>query len=95
LNPWDRITSPEAVRVLLADAGVTEAEIEAEAGRHPLRAPEDWWTAVLGSGFRCTVEQMGPEVAAKAREANIRQFRASGAAEIETNVIYAVARKPR
>ena len=83
------------MRALLADAGVTEAEIEAETGRHPLRAPEDWWTVVLGSGFRWTMDQMGPEVAAKAREANIRQFRASGATDIETNVVYALASKPR
>ena len=42
-NPWDCITDVEAVRRLLRDGGVTEADIIAEDGLQPLRSAEDWW----------------------------------------------------
>ncbi len=58
-NPWDRISEPSALRALLAEAGVADADILAEDGRQVLRSPEDWWTIVLGSGFRSVVDQMG------------------------------------
>jgi hypothetical protein len=83
------------VRTLLAGAGIVDAVIEAEAGCQTLLTPEDWWTVVLGSGFRWTVDQMGPEIAGQARAQNIRKMGESGATEIETNVIYALARKPK
>lgn len=92
-NPWDRITDPESVRRLLQDGGVPDAEIEAEQGCQPLRRPEDWWTIVLGSGYRWTVDRMDGDMAARVREANIRYMREHAVAEIDTNVIYAVATK--
>ncbi|MGI9384770.1 MAG: class I SAM-dependent methyltransferase [Methyloligellaceae bacterium] len=92
-NPWDRITDPEAVRRLLREGGVPNAEIEAEDGRQPLRTPEDWWTIVLGSGYRWTVDQMGSEAAERVRAANVRFMGENAIAAVETNVIYAVATK--
>jgi SAM-dependent methyltransferase len=92
-NPWDRITEPEPLRALLAEAGITNADILAEDGRQDLRSPEDWWTIVLGGGFRSIVDQMGPEMAGRLREANLAQIRSQSITSVETNVIYAVARK--
>jgi len=92
-NPWDRITEPAAVRALLAEADITSADIAAEDGRQDLRSPEDWWTIVLGSGFRSIVDQMGPELADRLRESNLARIRSRGITSVETNVIYAVARK--
>jgi len=62
-NPWDRISEPSALRALLAEAGVADADILAEDGRQVLRSPEDWWTIVLGSGSRSVVDQMGSDTA--------------------------------
>jgi SAM-dependent methyltransferase len=93
-NPWDRIAEPAALRRLFTEAGVAEAEIVAEDGRQELRSPEDWWTMVLGSGYRWTVDQMEPELAERLRNANLAWMRAHNVASVETNVIYAVARKP-
>jgi len=42
---------------------VADADILAEDGRQVLRSPEDWWTIVLGSGFRSVVDQMGSDTA--------------------------------
>ena len=92
-NPWDRITEPEPLRALLAEADIANAEIAAEDGRQGLRSPEDWWTIVLGSGFRSIVDQMGPEMAGRLRETNLSQIRSQGITSVEANVIYAVARK--
>jgi ubiquinone/menaquinone biosynthesis C-methylase UbiE len=51
-NPWDRITAPDAVGKLFADAGVRHVEVAAEEGYQVLRTPEDFWTIALGSGLR-------------------------------------------
>jgi ubiquinone/menaquinone biosynthesis C-methylase UbiE len=92
-NPWDRIAEPAALRRLFTEAGVAEAEIVAEDGRQALRSPEVWWTMVLGSGYRWTVDQMEPEMAKQLRNANLAWIRAHSVTSVETNVIYAVARK--
>src|ERR1700745_3332655 len=63
------------------------------SGQQPLRTPDDWWTIVLGWGYRWTVEQMDPETVALVREENLKVLRANEIKFIETNVIYAVATK--
>jgi ubiquinone/menaquinone biosynthesis C-methylase UbiE len=92
-KPWERITTPEAVRHLLWDSGIQDADVIAEDEQQPLRSPEDWWTIVLGSGYRWTVEQMDDKQVACVRAANLKTLRNSGTKFIETNVIYAVAEK--
>ncbi len=57
-NPWDRICDPPAVDAMLGEAGVEGAEVVAEAGQHPIASPEAWWAAVLGTGYRGTLEQL-------------------------------------
>jgi hypothetical protein len=90
-NPWDRITSPEAVRKLFADAGVPHAEVVAEEGYQALRTPEDFWTIALGSGLRWTIDQMGTEAASEAKQEILDALSARRIERVETNVIYAVA----
>jgi ubiquinone/menaquinone biosynthesis C-methylase UbiE len=93
-NPWDRIADPGALRKLFTEAGIAEAAIVPEDGRQELRSPEDWWTMVLGSGYRWTVDQMEPEMAERLRDANLAYIRSHNVTSVETNVIYAVARQP-
>ena len=94
-NPRDRISEPSALRALLAEAGVADADILAEDGRQVLRSPEDWWTIVLGSGFRSVVDQMGSDTAERVRTANLAWIGSQDVTSVETNVIYAAARKPK
>jgi len=91
-NPWDRITTPEALRKLFADSGVRNVEVVAEEGYQELRAPEDFWTIALGSGLRWTIDQMGPEVAQSVRKGIVDEFAATGVDRVATNVVYAIAR---
>jgi len=92
-NPWDRITTPEAVGKLLADAGVRNAEVAAEEGWQSLRGPEDFWTIALGSGLRWTIDQMGAALASGVRQEVVAVLAANKVARVATNVIYAVAHK--
>jgi ubiquinone/menaquinone biosynthesis C-methylase UbiE len=92
--PWDIITEPEALRGLLSDGGVPAPEIEAEDATHPLASPVAWWSLVMGSGYRGTIDQLTDEARARVREDNLRYVASAGITAIEANVIYAVARKP-
>jgi ubiquinone/menaquinone biosynthesis C-methylase UbiE len=93
-NPWDRIADPASLHKLFTEAEFAEAAIVAEDGRQALRSPEDWWTMVLGSGYRWTVDQMEPAMAERLRNANLEWIRSHNVTSVETNVIYAVAHKP-
>jgi ubiquinone/menaquinone biosynthesis C-methylase UbiE len=93
-NPWDRITEPWAVAQLLNEAGVSATEVVAQSGGQRFSIPEDWWTIVLGSGLRWTVEQLGPEAAERVKRHNLAWARNNAVDTVETNVIYAVATKP-
>ena len=92
-NPWDRVTTVEAVRELLISAGESDPIVEAEASRQPLRAPADWWTIVIGSGFVWTVDQMDAPAAERVRRDNLKSLETQYATFIETNSIYATAKK--
>lgn len=66
-NPWDRITTVEAVRGLLKYAFPDwegQSKVVSEEAVHPLSAPEDFWKVALGSGLRWPIEQMGAAKAA-------------------------------
>jgi ubiquinone/menaquinone biosynthesis C-methylase UbiE len=92
-NPWDRICDPPAVRQVLAEGGVERAEVIAEAGMHPIPSPEAWWAAVLGTGYRGTLEQLDAKAREHVRTANPDYIRDSGIRSVEANVVYAVATK--
>jgi hypothetical protein len=92
-NPWDRITTPEAVRQLLHDGGAQRVEVAAEDGYQALRTPEDFWTMALGSGLRWTIDQVGPQLAREVKQEVLDRLAAKGVERVETNVIYAIAEK--
>src|SRR5262249_1219350 len=92
-NPWERMVTAQAVGRLLTDGGIREAEITAEDGRQALQSADDWWTVVQGSGYRWTLEQMDNETIARVRDLNLETLRNNETRSIETNVIYAVAKK--
>jgi len=93
-NPWDRICDPSALRGLLVEAGIDQAEVVADAGEHPITSPEAWWSAVLGSGYRGTLERLDVQGCEHVRAANLRFIRDEGIRAVQANVVYAVATKP-
>lgn len=94
-NPWDRINDPAALRKIFDEGAVASPNIIAENRLHPIKSPEDWWTIVLGSGYRGTIELLDLAEQQKVKEANVAFIRDKNISAVETNVLYALATKPQ
>jgi SAM-dependent methyltransferase len=102
-NPWDRITTPEAVQRLIeeglagSDKGMgREVEVVAEECGHTLSTPEDFWRIALGSGLRWSIEQVGESKAMLLKKMLLQRLterREGPVRSIETNAIYGIARR--
>jgi ubiquinone/menaquinone biosynthesis C-methylase UbiE len=91
--PWDRISEPASLQALLEAGGATQVEVFSEVGTHELASPEDWWTIVMGGGFRGTIDQLDPSAVARVRQANLDFLENHQVSSLEVNVLYAVAHK--
>src|SRR5438552_2595877 len=74
--------------------GPATPTVEAEPGTHPLADPEDWWTVVLGTGHRATVEQLDPAAVRRVRAASVGWLREHDVRDLRADVIYAQTHKP-
>jgi len=92
-NPWDEITTPDALATLFARAGIGEAQIEAAAGRHELADPSRFWDVVLGSGYRATVDALRPDQQDALRGRLLRELHARGITTLRTDVVFGTATK--
>ena len=93
-NPWDRLVEPHQVATMLLAGGVEANVVEAESSVQPLNSPADFWTIVLGSGYRATVEQLDREQRERVRAATVTYLAEHDVRAVETNAIFALARKP-
>jgi len=93
-NPWDRINDPDSLTKIFDEAGIAPPKIVPENRLHPINSAEDWWTIVLGSGYRGTVEQLTLAERQKVQDANLAFIRDAKISAIETNVLYALGVKP-
>jgi ubiquinone/menaquinone biosynthesis C-methylase UbiE len=93
-NPWDRITTTDAVKQLFADAGIARVDVEPESGWQPLRSPRDFWSMVLGTGMRWTMDRMSVGESLEVEREVLEHLAAQHVERVETNVIYAAATKP-
>ena len=93
-NPWDRISEPASVRAMMRKGGVHTDDVVAESGTHPINSPADWWSIVLGSGYRGTIEQLDRKAQERVREANFKYVRETQLRSVAANVVYAIAGKP-
>jgi ubiquinone/menaquinone biosynthesis C-methylase UbiE len=94
-NPWDRINDPVSLGRLLNGGGVESPTIIAENRSHRINSAEDWWTILLGSGYRGTIEQLSRSERERVKAANLAFINAERISSIETNVLYARAAKSR
>jgi ubiquinone/menaquinone biosynthesis C-methylase UbiE len=93
IKPWSKIVEPAPLHALLTECGVTDPNVVEEPGRHPLHRPEDWWSIILGSGYRSTVDALSTPVRERVKAATIEAVRQERIQELRTDVIYAVAQK--
>lgn len=92
-NPWDRICDPPSLYAVMREGGVPDAEIVAVSSAHPIDSPQAWWWAVLGSGYRGTIEQLDADARHRVMTANFEYVARTGLSAVEANVVYAVARR--
>ena len=92
-NPWDRICDPFSLRALFTSAGIGGVDVQAQSDCHEIGSPDAWWAAVLGSGYRGTIDQLDAETLQRVKNANLDFIRSSGVRQVEANVVYAIAEK--
>jgi ubiquinone/menaquinone biosynthesis C-methylase UbiE len=92
-TPWDRISETALLQSLLASAGATAAVVIAESDTQTLQTPEDWWTIVMGGGWRGTVDQMDATTVERIQQANLADLETSGVRSLNVEVLYAIAQK--
>ncbi len=92
-NPWDKITTTDALRGLFQSAGIDQLEVEAVSGRHPVPTPEAFWDIVLGSGYRATIDDLTPPQRALVRDTVLDAVAAAGITAVRTDVLYGIARR--
>jgi ubiquinone/menaquinone biosynthesis C-methylase UbiE len=91
-TPWDRISEPTSLQALLASAGATAAVL-AESDTQMLQTPEDWWTIVMGGGWRGTIEQIDAPTVERIRQVNLDYLETSGVRSLDVDVLYAMAER--
>ncbi|WP_437754960.1 class I SAM-dependent methyltransferase [Sorangium sp. So ce1389] len=93
VRPWERIDSPDALRAMIAEAGVATCDVDAERSSQPLTSPDDFWVIALGSGYRGTIDKLDPGAQEAVKRDTLAPLRAQSALTAETNALYAIARK--
>ena len=93
-RPWSESQEPDSLKALFDEAGLSAPQVKAVDDQQRLESAEDWWTIVLGSGLRGTVEQIGPEAAARVRQATLRNLAADGVTSVECSTLHALRRSP-
>ena len=92
-NPWDEITTPAALAGLFSRAGVPHPAVAAVTGEHHLDHPDGFWDVVLGSGYRATVDALGPEQREQVRERLLAGLRSRAVRSLRTDVVFGTARR--
>jgi len=93
-NPWDEITTPEALTGLFSRAGVPGPAVVAQEGRHHLDHPDQFWDVVLGTGYRATADALGPGSRDRVRARLLAELRAADVTTLRTDVVFGTARRP-
>ena len=92
-TPWDRISDSNSLQAQLETGGATQVDVFEEVSTHELLSPEDWWTIVLGGGFRGTIDQLDLAAKERVRQANLKFLQTNNVHSLEVNVLYALEQK--
>jgi ubiquinone/menaquinone biosynthesis C-methylase UbiE len=93
-NPWDEITTPEALEDLFSRAGVAGSAAVAAPGQHLLDHPDSFWDIVLGSGYRATIDALSQEQRALVHQRVLGELRSRNVTALRTDVVFGTAERP-
>jgi ubiquinone/menaquinone biosynthesis C-methylase UbiE len=91
-NPWDEITTPAALAGLFPHAAAPA--VVAVPGEHHFGLPDSFWDIVLGSGYRATIEALGPDQRDRVRERLLSELRSREVTTVRTDVVFGTAERP-
>ncbi len=91
--PWARLTNPDGLADLILAGGAAEPDIVSADDYQPLKQAGDFWTLVMGSGFRGEVEKLDPPTRAELEKNVIERVAAKSVQRIATHAIHAVSVK--
>ena len=87
-----RVGEPAGLTQLFIEGGAQAPDIDVETVVQTM-IPEDFWTIVLGSGYRLPLHAMGPEAVDRVRTTILERLARNGTSELVTDVLYARASK--
>jgi ubiquinone/menaquinone biosynthesis C-methylase UbiE len=93
-NPWDEITTADALTRLFARGGIAASSAEPAAGVHKLDRADDFWDIVLGSGYRGTVDALRPEQSEAVKDHVIAILSSRAGTTLRADVVFGAATKP-
>jgi hypothetical protein len=65
--------------------------VVAAEGQHHLEHPNSFWDVVLGSGYRATVDALGPDQRDRLRERLLGELRSRRVTTLRTDVVFGTA----
>ena len=72
---------------MLLQGGLQTDEVVAVPDAQPLNSPEDFWTIMLGSGYRGTIEQLDHEARERVRHATLDYISTHDVRSVETYAV--------
>jgi ubiquinone/menaquinone biosynthesis C-methylase UbiE len=93
-NPWDEITTPQALADLFARGGVVDPVVVAAPGQQLLDSPDKFWDVVLGSGYRATIDALSHEQRTQVHRRVLSDLRSRSLAALRTDVVFGTASRP-
>ncbi|MFG5381885.1 class I SAM-dependent methyltransferase [Yoonia sp. R2-816] len=94
LRAWERLTSRNAIEDLIASATNVVPEVHPAPDQQSLATPRDWWTIVMGSGYRWEIDQLTSDERQRLEQRCSARIRAEVIKAISVPAFHAVAGKP-
>ena len=93
---WMHVADPAEFRAMLLGGGIPDEalEIVGERGMHELPHPDEFWTIVLGSGMRGSLDPLPPDARERVRHRLLEFIEARGIQQLPVDAYYGRATKP-
>jgi ubiquinone/menaquinone biosynthesis C-methylase UbiE len=94
ISPADRLSTPDALTALFAEAGLPAPDITVEPWRMPLATPDEFWPVILGTSNRGVLEALPHAARHRVRHVVLAELTRLGVTGLDMQALVAVARRP-